>query len=115
MSVPHVIQEVKRLGGELRLVDGALRIRAPRGVLNPELKDRINESKQEISEYLRNLRGLSDFAADPRPANLPLSYAQERLWLLAGLETLGSAYNIPVAVRLQGSLDVAALERSFAE
>ena len=49
-----------------------------------------------------------------RPEVLPLSHAQERLWLLEQIEGLGSAYNMPASVRLRGELDVAALERSFA-
>ena len=52
--------------------------------------------------------------ARARPAVLPLSYAQERLWLLEQIGGLGSAYNMPAAVRLRGALDVAALERAFA-
>ena len=49
-----------------------------------------------------------------RPDELPLSYAQERLWLLDQIGGVGTAYNMPAAVRLQGHLDVASLERSFA-
>ena len=33
---------------------------------------------------------------------LPLSYAQERLWFLEQLGLVGFAYNIPMALRLQG-------------
>src|SRR5579871_394382 len=49
-----------------------------------------------------------------RPAVLPLSYAQERLWTLEQMETVGSAYHVPASVRLRGALDVGALERAFA-
>jgi amino acid adenylation domain-containing protein len=49
-----------------------------------------------------------------RPDVLPLSHAQERLWLLEQMGGLGSAYHIPAAVRLRGELDVGALERAFA-
>lgn len=50
-----------------------------------------------------------------RGSTLPLSYAQERLWFLDQLGLVGPAYNVPMALRLEGSLNVAALEQSFAE
>src|SRR6185436_6663696 len=46
---------------------------------------------------------------------LPLSFAQERLWILDQLEPGLTAYNIPLAARLIGSLDVAALRAGLAE
>ncbi len=48
-------------------------------------------------------------------AALPLSFAQQRLWLVDRLEPGSAAYNMPSAMRLRGSLDVAALRRSLAE
>ena len=44
---------------------------------------------------------------------LPLSFAQQRLWLLDRLEPGGSVYNIPLAVRLSGPVDAGALERAL--
>jgi amino acid adenylation domain-containing protein len=44
---------------------------------------------------------------------LPASYAQERMWFLDELEPGSSAYIIPMAVRLRGALDVAALRRAL--
>ncbi|HKH48874.1 MAG TPA: amino acid adenylation domain-containing protein, partial [Thermoanaerobaculia bacterium] len=52
-------------------------------------------------------------AAGEGPA--PLSFAQQRLWFLAQLDAASPAYNLPAAVRLRGSLDIAALERALAE
>src|SRR5450631_1544897 len=49
-----------------------------------------------------------------RPAILPLSYAQERLWLLEQIGGLGSTYNMGGTFRLRGALNVVALERSLA-
>jgi amino acid adenylation domain-containing protein/non-ribosomal peptide synthase protein (TIGR01720 family) len=43
-------------------------------------------------------------AAGMREEPLPLSFAQERLWFLSALQPGGAAYNIPLAVRLQGRL-----------
>jgi amino acid adenylation domain-containing protein len=45
----------------------------------------------------------------------PLSFAQQRLWFIDQLEKGNPAYNISVGIHLKGSLDVAALERSFKE
>ena len=51
-------------------------------------------------------------AVQPRPAEIALSYAQRRLWFLERLEGVSGTYVIPLAVRLKGTLDRAALEAS---
>jgi surfactin family lipopeptide synthetase A len=50
-----------------------------------------------------------------RRADLPLSFAQQRLWFFDQLEPGNPVYNIPSAVRLRGPLDVGSLERSVGE
>ncbi|MFP2929773.1 amino acid adenylation domain-containing protein, partial [Pyxidicoccus sp. 3LG] len=51
----------------------------------------------------------------PREGPLPLSFAQQRLWLLDRLQPGSVAYNVWTVLRMEGRLDVAALERSFTE
>jgi amino acid adenylation domain-containing protein len=51
----------------------------------------------------------------PRDTALPLSYAQQRLWLLAQLGLSRHASTLLEAVRLHGALQVAALEQSLQE
>jgi amino acid adenylation domain-containing protein len=50
-----------------------------------------------------------------REGELPLSFAQQRLWFIHQLEPESAAYNIPYAVRLEGELDINALRQSLTE
>ncbi|WP_425126192.1 amino acid adenylation domain-containing protein [Burkholderia gladioli] len=49
----------------------------------------------------------------PRDGELPLSFAQQRLWFLAQLDGVSATYHIPLALRLQGRLDTAAWQRAL--
>ena len=51
----------------------------------------------------------------PRDGDLPLSFAQERLWFLDQYEPGTTVYNIPSALRLRGSFNIGALEQSLNE
>ncbi|HEX8819852.1 MAG TPA: condensation domain-containing protein, partial [Archangium sp.] len=53
--------------------------------------------------------------AGGREGPLPPGFAQQRLWFLDRLQPGSTAYNIPYALRMEGVLDVAALERGLEE
>nr|QEO73903.1 condensation domain-containing protein [uncultured bacterium] len=44
--------------------------------------------------------------AGERPDELPLSHAQQRLWVIQQIECTSAAYNFPLVMRLRGALDV---------
>ena len=51
----------------------------------------------------------------PRDGDLPLSFAQERMWFVDRMEAGGSAYHMPLFARLEGELDADALRRALDE
>ncbi|MQY15209.1 Dimodular nonribosomal peptide synthase [Streptomyces sp. RB5] len=50
-----------------------------------------------------------------RPAELPLSPAQQRMWVLNQLENGAATYHLPFAVRLSGALDADALRTALGD
>lgn len=48
-----------------------------------------------------------------RSPHAPLAYAQERMWVLYQLDPSSSAFNISMAVRLEGKLNITALKRAL--
>ncbi len=97
-----------------------LRCSAPKDALTPVLKTELAERKEEIIDFLRinnvslinNSQSISPVL---RQENLPLSFAQGRLWFIDQLQTDSHFYNIFTALSLKGSLNVAALEYTLNE
>ncbi|WP_368655873.1 amino acid adenylation domain-containing protein, partial [Rhodococcus sp. 1168] len=59
--------------------------------------------------------GQRALVAVDRPAQIPLSLAQQRYWFLNQYDTTSAVDNIPFAVRLSGELDVPALAAAVAD
>ncbi|TQC39001.1 non-ribosomal peptide synthetase, partial [Rhodococcus sp. WS4] len=53
--------------------------------------------------------------AGPRPDRVPLSLAQQRMWIVNQVDTTSPAYNVPIALRLSGALDIEALRAAFGD
>ena len=87
--------------------DDQLRFRAAPGALTPELRATIAAHKPEL---------LAALAPTPAAADAPvLSFAQESLWIVEALEPGQPHYQVPLAWRLAGPLDLAALGRALDE
>ncbi|MBA2675656.1 non-ribosomal peptide synthetase, partial [Ramlibacter sp.] len=119
IAVQLLIEELRRDAVRLWLENGELRFQAPKGAMTPERIARLRALKPEVVAFLREAGGNARIpplaAAQPRPAQVPLSFAQERLWLLDQLEHLGTAYHIASGLRLSGDLDEAAFARALGE
>ncbi|HSK77860.1 MAG TPA: amino acid adenylation domain-containing protein, partial [Thermoanaerobaculia bacterium] len=101
-----------RLASRLREVFGVeLRVRALfEGPTVAELARRVREAIHAgAGSELPPIRPV------PRDGELPLSFAQQRLWFLWHFEPESPAYNMTGALRIRGPLDVAAAGRTLSE
>jgi hypothetical protein len=75
----------------------------------------IADMARAISEARRAAATVTKppLVAVPRQGPLPLSFAQQRLWIVDQLEPRSPAYNVPRAVRLTGRLELPALKHSL--
>src|SRR5262249_50233283 len=74
-----------------------------------------------LADYIENapptLDETGDLSIQPiaRNGQLPVSFAEQRLWFLNELEPASARYNVLSAFRLTGQLNVTVLERSLNE
>ncbi|MGW0890423.1 amino acid adenylation domain-containing protein [Saccharopolyspora sp. NPDC002578] len=90
-----------------------------RGELGVELSIRTLFDHPTVAGLVRrmgpSLRPRPELRPRPRPDEVPLSFAQQRLWFLHRLEGPSATYNLPISVRLSGALDVAALRAALGD
>ena len=77
----------------------------------------LAEFSQLVEEHVNQGRQSQQSAITrvSRDGDLPLSFAQQRMWFFEELSNGASAFNIALGVRLTGSLNVEALEQTFSE
>ncbi|WP_416422490.1 non-ribosomal peptide synthase/polyketide synthase [Pseudomonas sp. App30] len=90
-----------------------------RQALNLELAVRQVFDTPQLADFARALGGIASpsirLQRRERPVLLPLSHAQGRLWFLWQMEPRSSAYNMPMALRLRGTLHIERLREAFGQ
>ena len=102
---------------ELRLHDGKLRINAPVGAVADDLRAEMARRKDFLVEVCRSspsIHGTLILRSRTLSSNqAPLTYAQERLWLLERFHPGNFAYNIPEVFELRDALDTHFLRQAI--
>ncbi|MEA5623266.1 non-ribosomal peptide synthetase, partial [Nostoc sp. UHCC 0251] len=127
-SIVEFVRHLTSLSIELETdsVSGApleevrLRCHAPEGVLTPTLRQKIAARKTEIILFLQQAKQVKaahqlSIQPVPRDGELPLSFAQQRLWFLHQLSPDSRSYNMLLILRLDGLLNIVALSQSLSE
>jgi amino acid adenylation domain-containing protein/non-ribosomal peptide synthase protein (TIGR01720 family) len=123
-GVEQLMAQLAQLGVTLTCSGNDLRVRGPTGALSPALRAELGARKAELIAHLQmasiapatssSASSFPELARNPvQRTTAPLSFNQRRLWFLDRLEGGGSAFVIMAGWRLQGALDLPALERAL--
>jgi hypothetical protein len=116
------LADLSRQSIRLWLEGDRLRCSGPEAVVTEDLNAQLRARKGEIVAFLQQAQQLQQSGSkspqmlpSQRPAHIPLSFAQQRLWFLHQLQPDSAVYNLPMAVQVEGFLEVAALSQSLNE
>ncbi|MCP6760176.1 MAG: amino acid adenylation domain-containing protein, partial [Fischerella sp. CENA71] len=116
--IVSLMLRLQNMGCKIWAENDKLRIRTSKNALTDELKQEIQANKAEILAFLKAAKmqvavteEIPTLSAD---SPKPLSFAQQRLWLLAQLQGPSATYNMPIALQLNGNLNIDALRSSLA-
>ncbi len=111
MTLRELLTEASRLGAAITADGANLRVEAPKGSLDPQFRAALAEHKTGLLNLLRQRDGAGrhDIAHASCDGPLPLSLAQQRLWLLQRIEPDPALYHVAGAAWLDGALDRDAL------
>ncbi|MEH2216410.1 MAG: amino acid adenylation domain-containing protein [Nostoc sp.] len=117
-QVVGLMLRLQNIGCRIWAEDDTLRIRISKNTLTSELKQEIQTNKADILAFLNSAKATTVMAEEiptlPDDAPKFLSFAQQRLWLLAQLQGPSASYNMPMVLQLDGNLNIDALHSTFA-
>ncbi|WP_332728251.1 amino acid adenylation domain-containing protein [Pseudomonas sp. ESBL9] len=116
--INEVMSLVAKKGIRLSLKDDSLVYMAPKGALSEDIKKLVIDNKKEIIALLKSqqaaiLQPSLRITKREDSSPCPLSFAQQRLWLLNQINNGSAHYNMPSALKLSGAINFEALNRTF--
>lgn len=83
-----------------------------RSALTPEQQERL---RLRLRREAGPAQPVLTIQPRPEKASAPVSLTQQRVWFLEQLEPGGTAYHIPLALRVHGAINISLLQRSLDE
>lgn len=120
MNLNQFLTELSDLGVKLWTDGDQLRVRSPKGVLTQKQRDLLTLHKTELITLLRSSNMSASDIDLPlvrieKHLDLPVSFGQQSMLFLNGLDRENPFYNVSFSMRIIGSLSVTALEQSINE
>ncbi|MEH1780418.1 MAG: amino acid adenylation domain-containing protein [Nostoc sp.] len=119
-SIVEFLDRLSDLNIKLEADGDRLRCHAPTGILTPTVLKEITRQKAEILLFLQQAKQVKaahqlPIQRVPQDGEIPLSFAQQRLWFLHHISPDSRFYDMLQILRLEGSLNIVALEQSLGE
>ena len=114
MSAIELLARLDAMGVELIAEDGRLRVSAARGSLDDTLRQDIAAHKSELMALLAGRKRHEAPMRVSRAGTLPLSFFQERLWVLQRLDPQNTAYLLEAHWHAPSGVDAAQLQAAVA-
>ena len=111
MNTRELVIQLKKQGVELWVDGNKLRYRAPVGIINPAMRELLENRKADIIDQLNH----AALTAQTNAGHKPLSFAQRRIWFFEQLLPGSPAYNAHCVFRITGRLSIAALQDGLNE
>ena len=113
MTTVEFLAQLHDLGVKLWVENDRLRYRGSKEALTPALMAELVARKADLLGLLKAAVPTTTIPRARRDGPLPLSFAQQRLWLLDQIQPNTATYNLPIALRLTGLLDISALSETL--
>lgn len=113
ISAIQLLAELSTAGIRLYVEDGQLKFKAPKGSMTDHFRQSIGLLKQELVALLSNKEAGAKIPRAEKKNHIPLSFSQQRLWFLDQLEPNSPFYNIAVAQRVSGPLNLQLLQQAL--
>lgn len=117
MELREFVNDLRSQGVNLSIVNEELKVAFPKGKSSPELLQHLRSNKEEILAQLRmeEGNGLDEIFAIEEQEHYPVSYAQNRMWVLDQYEENQYVYNVPQAFAVKGKLDIDSFSQAYLE
>ncbi|MEL7500832.1 MAG: condensation domain-containing protein, partial [Cyanobacteria bacterium J06554_6] len=118
LPLKDFLADLSRQEIKLWLEEDRLRCSGPDALMTDELSAQLKARKSEIIGFLKQVQPSTktpEIVPTKRDSQAPLSFAQQRLWFLNQMQPDLAVYNLPMAIQVEGFLDVAALTQSLNE